>query len=79
MNNQKVYVLRDAEAGNEIERFTTLEEAEEVLAIYEADDKKDGMYQEGFYEIDEQEADDEDEAYIDRVTSPEYQEFLQMS
>lgn len=78
MNNQKVYVLRDAEAGNEIERFTTLEEAEEVLAIYEADDKKDGMYQEGFYEIDEQEADDEDEAYIDRVTSPEYAQFLSM-
>lgn len=77
-NTTKVYVLRDAEAGNEIERFTTLEEAEEVLAIYEADDKKDCIYQEGFYEIDEQDADDEDEVYVDRVTSPEYAQFLSM-
>lgn len=78
MNNTKVYVLRDAEAGNEIERFATLEEAEEVLSTYEADDKKDGMYQEGFYEIDEQDADDEDEARNEERGSVEYAQFLSM-
>lgn len=78
MNNQKVYVLTDVKAGNEIERFNTLEEAEEALAAYEADDKKDGMYKEGFYEIDEQEADDEDEARDEERGSVEYTQFLSM-
>jgi len=78
MNNTKVYVLRDAAAGNEIERFSTLEEAEETLTQYEEDDKKDGMYETGFYEIREEESDDEDEARDEERGSVEYAQFLSM-
>lgn len=75
MKNQKVYVLRNAKTRHTIESFLTLEEAEEELALYEEDDRRDGIYEEGFYEISEQEM-DEDDAMYDRMCSSEYQEFL---
>lgn len=44
-------VIRDREAGNVITKFETLEEAKKELEKYEAQDKKDGVYVEDFYEI----------------------------
>lgn len=45
------YIIRDREAGNIIDEFDTMEEAVETLEQYEAEDKKDGTYEEDFYEI----------------------------
>lgn len=47
----KKFVIRDKEAGNEIDVFNTFEEAKKQLAEYEATDKEDGTYEEDFYEI----------------------------
>lgn len=47
----KRYVTRDREAGNEIERFETLQEAKEAIRAYEDQDRADGTLTEGFYEI----------------------------
>ena len=44
-------VIRDREAGNVITEFDTVEEAKKELEKYEAQDKKDGVYVEDFYEI----------------------------
>ena len=44
-------VIRDREAGNVITEFETVEEAKKELEKYEAQDKKDGVYVEDFYEI----------------------------
>lgn len=49
--NIMMYIIRDAEAGNIISKFTTYDEAATELAKYEAEDKADGTYTEGFYEI----------------------------
>lgn len=51
MNYAKKYIVRDAEAGNVIEEFDTMEEAETALEEYEAQDKAEGTYEEGFYEV----------------------------
>lgn len=45
------YIIRDREAGNIIDRFNTLAEAEAELRAYEEADKKDGIFEEDFYEI----------------------------
>ena len=45
------YVIRDSEAGNEIDGRNTLKEAEEILSEYEQIDKEENTYTEGFYEI----------------------------
>lgn len=45
------YVTRDTEAGNVIDRFRTRKEAEQAIAKYEEEDKKDGSYTENFYEV----------------------------
>lgn len=45
------YIIRDREAGNAIEHADTMEEAERIVAKYEAEDKQDGTYTEDFYEI----------------------------
>ena len=45
------YIIRDAEAGNTIDTFATLEQAEAALAQYEATDRAEGTYTESFYEI----------------------------
>lgn len=46
-----MYITRDREAGNEIERFETMEEAREAVKQYEKSDIEDGTYTEDFYEI----------------------------
>lgn len=45
------YIIRDREAGNKIATFDTLPEAEQELALYEEEDRKDGTYTADFYEI----------------------------
>lgn len=45
------YIIRDREAGNKVESFETLVEAQNTLKKYEKDDKKEGIYEENFYEI----------------------------
>ena len=45
------YNTQDREAGNSIDKFETLEEAEKAIAEYESEDKHDGTYTEDFYEI----------------------------
>jgi len=45
------YTIRDREAGNPIEDFDTLEEAEIKLEEYEKSDKNEGIYTPNFYEI----------------------------
>lgn len=45
------YVIRDREAGNVIDKFNTLEDAQIELARYEENDKMDGIYEPDFYEI----------------------------
>lgn len=47
----KRYVVRDREAGNEIEKFKTAEDARKALNEYEESDKAEGIYEEGFYEV----------------------------
>ena len=48
---KELYVIRDHEAGNEIDEFETMEEALEELARYEEIDKMAGDYTPDFYEI----------------------------
>lgn len=48
---KELYVIRDREAGNEIDEFETMEEAFEELARYEEIDKMNGDYTPDFYEI----------------------------
>jgi hypothetical protein len=45
------YRIQDREAGNVIEYFETLREAQQVLYRYEREDKEAGNYTEDFYEI----------------------------
>lgn len=45
------YIIRDKEAGNVIEELKSLKEALKRLEEYEKEDKKDGIYEEDFYEI----------------------------
>ena len=47
----KRYIIRDREAGNIIEQFSTIEEAKKKLKEYENADKSEGIYTENFYEI----------------------------
>lgn len=46
-----MYITRDREAGNAIEKFDTLEAAREAIKAYEETDKADGTYTTDFYEI----------------------------
>lgn len=48
---KEIYVIRDREAGNEIDEFETMDEALEELARFEEIDKMDGNYTPDFYEI----------------------------
>lgn len=45
------FIIRDREAGNEIARFDSYEEAVSELEKYEETDKAEGTYTEDFYEI----------------------------
>lgn len=44
-------VIRDREAGNVIDIFSSFEEAQKELKAYEASDREEGIYTENFYEI----------------------------
>jgi hypothetical protein len=46
-----MYIIRDRETGNEIERVNTRWAAEALLTAYEELDKNDGVYEPDFYEI----------------------------
>ena len=45
------YKVQDREAGNVIGYFTTKEEADEAVAMFEENDKEDGTYTPDFYEV----------------------------
>jgi hypothetical protein len=45
------YTLRDAVAGNPFENFDALSQAVSQLVAHEMEDKNDGNYTHGFYEI----------------------------
>jgi len=47
----KIFNIQDREAGNKIDSFNTLSEAQKALAMYEEVDKADGTYTPNFYEI----------------------------
>lgn len=47
----KIFYIQDREAGNKIDSFNTLSEAQKALAMYEEVDKADGTYTPNFYEI----------------------------
>ena len=46
-----MHSIIDNEAGNTIEHAETLEQAQQIIAGYEAADKKDGTYTPNFYAI----------------------------
>lgn len=46
-----MYSTANAETGTIIDTFSTMEEAQEAIASYEAQDKEDGTYEEDWYEI----------------------------
>ena len=52
-------VTRDREAGNIIENFSTIKQAESAIKMYEKKDKKEGTYSPDFYEV----AEIEDESF----------------
>lgn len=45
------YIIQDREAGNIIDEFKSLEEAQQELEKYERQDKEDKCYTRNFYEI----------------------------
>ena len=45
------YIIQDREAGNIIDEFKSLEEAQQELEKYERQDKQDKCYSRNFYEI----------------------------
>ena len=47
----KTYIIRDKEAGNEIEEASSYEEAKKIIESYEAEDKVEGINSVDFYEI----------------------------
>lgn len=46
-----MYIIRDREAGNVIDKFNTIEEAKAEVLRYEEEDKREDTYEEDFYEI----------------------------
>jgi hypothetical protein len=55
----KTYRIQDREAGNVIETGLKLSEAEKILQEFEDNDKNEGNYTPNFYEIKEDDNDDE--------------------
>lgn len=50
MENKKIYV-GCRENGDIIEEVKTIEEGKKLIGKYEKQDKKDGIYEENFYDI----------------------------
>lgn len=69
------YVIRDAEAGNSIDEFSTFEQAQEMLLDYERTDMKEGDFKVGFYEIYDLEKSEVLES--ESLNSFDYEEFLE--
>lgn len=59
----KTYIVRDREAGNIIDEFDSLEAAEAALVKYEEEDRRDGTFEEDFYEVATVEPDESFYAY----------------
>ncbi len=49
--NKIKYITCDREAGNVIDEFATLSEAEAAIRAYEEEDRANGCYEENFYQI----------------------------
>lgn len=49
--SKTVYVIRDREGGNVIDKFETYQDAKKELIEYEEGDKREGIYTPDFYEI----------------------------
>ena len=47
----KRFIVRESEAGNDIDSFDTPEEAIECVDKFEQQDEEDGTYVAGFYEV----------------------------
>lgn len=45
------YYTADRETGTFIDEFSTIEEARAAIAEYEISDKADGVYEENFYDV----------------------------
>lgn len=45
------YIIRDREAGNEIEWCSSIEEAKNIIAKWEEEDIREGIFTPDFYEI----------------------------
>lgn len=45
------YYTADKEAGNKIEMFNSIEEAEKAIISYEEEDRREGTYTPNFYDI----------------------------
>lgn len=45
------YIIRDREAGNEIEWCSSIEEAKNIIAKWEEEDIREGIFKPDFYEI----------------------------
>ena len=46
-----MFYTTDREAGNKIEAFDTPEEAKKAIIAYEKEDKHNGIYEENFYSV----------------------------
>jgi hypothetical protein len=57
------YVIQDREAGNFIEEFDTLQDAENKVSEFEKIDRENGTYTENFYEIVEKSQESENDKY----------------
>lgn len=51
---KKMFYTANRETGTFIDEFETLEEAKKAIEEYEAQDKKDGVYEADFYEVEDE-------------------------
>ena len=51
LKEKLIYIVQDAEAGNLIDEYNTLHEAEKAIVEFETEDKLNGCFSDGFYEI----------------------------
>lgn len=45
------YIIRDREAGNVIDTFNSLTEAQDLVTQWEEEDRADGIFVQDFYEV----------------------------
>ena len=73
MKTLKIYAVNCKETGNNVSYFLTEKEANNYLIKSEEEDKADGYYTEGFYEIEEKIFEGLDEMFIITVSADSYQ------